>query len=146
MITQTEKVLSSLLKVTEQFENDAKVFLNSFDTEDVVSFTNNEEKKKAQILSYCQFSLKVKKHIEAYEEIVSMLSLLIRKADNACDAELTKKLSYEFERYTLLFKSVKNFINNCESTLANKNAFKQGELLQFSRELLTVINSYKNGF
>ena len=146
MNTQIENVLSSLLKVTEQFENDTKDFLNSFDTQEIISFTNNDEKRKVQILRYCQFSLKVKKHVEAYEERVSMLSLLIRQSDNNRDAELTKKLSYEFDRYTLLFKSVKKFIGSCEALLGNKNDFKQSALLQYSRELLTAITTYKNEF
>ena len=58
-----------------------------------------------------------------------------------------KKLSYEFERYTLLFTTIKKFITECDTSLQNNEKnFKQSTIIALARELLSTVTNYKNNF
>ncbi len=147
MTNQADKIISKLLNTTKLFEIDTKRFLDSFGAEELFSFSLSDEQRKTLLHSYSEFSLKVKKNIEEYETNVSELSLLICKADKAQDFELTKRLSSEFDRCSLLFSAARRFISNCESVLLDKNLpVKQSTVIQQTRELLAAITNYKNNF
>ncbi len=147
MTNQANTVLSNLLGITEAFEKDIKNYLDGFDTDELLSFLDSDEKRKMLIRSYNEFSLKINKHIEGYEATVAELSLLICKSDKLCNTELTNKLSNEFDRYSILSKAVRKFILNCESVLLKKNIpIKQSTVIQYARELLVAVENYKNNF
>ncbi len=147
MTNQANTILSKLFDITNSFEKDINFFLNSFETDELLSFSNSEEKRKKLLVSYNKFSLKIKNHIERYETTITELSLLICKADKLCDADLTKTLSAEFDRYSALFKSVTKFVRNCEALLLKKDSnVKQSTVMQYARELLVAATTYKNNF
>lgn len=147
MTDTTKAIHNNLLKTTDNFEKDIKNFLDSFETHELLSFSNSAEKRRKLIHSYQEFSKKLKNHIEEYETTVAQLSLLICKADTQCNLELTQKLSAEFDRYSAMFSAVTRFISNCEALLLNKDSsLKESTVVQYTRELMVAVTNYKNNF
>ena len=147
MTDQANAVLSKLLGITEAFEKDINNYINSFKADELLSFSEPDEKRNKLLNAYNEFVLKLNKHIEGYDATVNDLSLFLCKADKLCDLALTKKLAEEFDRYSLLFKAVRKFVLNCEALIfKNDSLIKQSSVLQYARELLVAVENYKNNF
>ena len=140
-------VLNELFGITDLFEADIKNFLNKFDNDDLFLFSNAEEKQKKALSLYSAFTIKLNKYVNLYEASIADLSRQLCEADKICDLSLTVKLSSEFERYTLLFTTIKKFITECDASLQNNEKnFKQSTIIASARELLSTVTNYKNNF
>ena len=147
MTNQANAITQKLFETTETFETDTKSFIDSFDTNELLSFSNADEKRKRLVGAYNVFSLTIKNHIETYEATIIKLSILICQTDIMCNVELTKKLASEFDRYSLFLGSVKLFVTNCETLLSKKDSsLTQATILRYARELHTALTNYKNNF
>lgn len=147
MTNQANTILSRLLDITTAFEDHTVGFIDSFETKELLSFSDTDEKRKKFLRAYNDFSIKINKYVEKYETNINELSLLMCKADRSHDAALTKKLSVEFDRYSLLFKAIKKFITSCESLNLKKdpNANKS-TVIKYAGELLVALDNYKKNF
>ena len=139
-----EQILFSLFAIIDSFEKITTEYLESFDMNAALSFSDDEKLRKKHLHSYNSFSIKLKTHIERCEKEIALLSELICNADNACDHELTESLVKQFERYTVFSMSVSRFIKNCDSAFLDKeNKFSPLLISNYTRELLVAIRVYK---
>ena len=64
MTNQANIIIQKLFETTEIFEKDTKGFIDSFDANELLSFSNKDEKRKRLVGAYNVFSLTIKNHIE----------------------------------------------------------------------------------
>ena len=145
MVEKEKGLTDNLTQLILALEVDTKTYLDSFDVKDMIILSADEAIRKKHLKNYKDFSVKLKKHIEGFENNIASLSLLICEADNLSDKELTQSLIKKFDNYSLFFVSVTKFINNCEAVFLDKNTtFRQSLIIGYTRELFISIQSYKN--
>lgn len=143
-MTDIKKDISLPIKrILSRFENDTKKYLNSFDDELQITFTNNEETRKKLLRNYKRFLIVIKNHNEALESVAAKLSYHICASDDQCNKELTEELIKIFNCHEIFQNSVIKFMENCDCAfLDGEKGFNHTQLANNSRELFIAIKNY----
>ena len=139
-----EKDISlSIKEILSKFENDTSKYLNCFDIQSQIIFSDNEESKNKLLRNYKRFLIVIRNHTEALDSIIAKLSSQICASDNQCKKELTERLIKIFDNYQIFQSAVIKFMNNCDSAfLDNENGFHQSQIINYSRELFVAIKNF----
>ena len=144
-MTNIKKDLANSIKKTlSEFNNDTEKYLNSFNIESQMSFSNNEETRKKLLRNYKRFLIVIRKHTDELNTVAAKLSSHICSSDNQCNKELTEQLINMFNNHEIFQNAIIKFMSNCDTLfLDSEQSLNQTQIINNSRELLSAINNYK---
>ena len=141
----TKKDLTSIKEILSVFVCDTEEYLKQFEANDLVSFLESNTLKKKYSYIYATFIEKAEIHITKIEPYINHISEAICLADMKYDDEEAAIYQSQFEDYSLFATSLTLFITKSENLIKKDNTnFKVSYLLEYARELLSSIKTYKS--
>lgn len=116
---QTTALISDLNKIYKEFEQELKVYIDSFDEDILFSFFKNDQAAKKYISQHYCFAAKVLPLYDETNNIISKLSQVLCKSYDINDTVLISNIDKEIKKHLLFQQNFADFLENCEKEIQN---------------------------